>query len=336
MNFSWELVLYELNPKDMVQVFKTCRERRENSKRTSLWSFLLKRDFPNHVRKFSPPYEVHEEWYKDLYRNGAYLDSSTSVPIYPEIPLTCYRKLQSEIYLFAYRFRETKHLRRPDCKHIGIIRTKELDKHLRRQIRQELLYTMQGIDVRDMQMIIFSNMTLDSDFEEITIFPVPSAIINARLTWLRNHFQIRDVLLRYNEIPRIELNSRMSGPPNFNICSIRFMGILKPGSVLSYQQEVLRTYKTCGEGGGMTKKGPCKNKTLSEPIHTIPTHPNYGRCRIHPREVGDLSMYETKIIIHRDENQWMHLVYSPNGNVYCLESKTTYNFMNGKKIPKDL
>jgi hypothetical protein len=86
MNLVWELVCQHLDPIDLGSLFRTSRELVVLSRKDSLWSFLMRRDFPEHFSK-CPPGQARE-WYHDLYAMGAYyVVTNGIVSLYPERPL---------------------------------------------------------------------------------------------------------------------------------------------------------------------------------------------------------------------------------------------------------
>lgn len=322
MNFSWELVLYRLSGQDVANVFQTCRELYKISKREMFWSILMRRDFPRHHAlcqgrsDFCPA--KYEAWYKDLWKHGAYIFVERTFPLLPETPRS-YFSIVSEKEGFtavSYRFMKTRHLRNPDQTHIGFIRTNMIEKGYRKKLREGKIPGASGIDILNTYMMVSSMEELDPEYSRIRLINFRETRAFKVFSWILEHFEV----------------SSMSFSTS-RCCS--FAASLKPGVVLSHKREFLSIYQTCGEGGGRTKSGPCKSKVLSDLIHRNPVHPNYGRCRKHPREPGDLSMY------NRSSTN-----YDPSlhGNVFSLTDSRDifsssggighiFNTVNDKMIP---
>lgn len=78
---AWELVCYRLEIKDVVSLFRTCQDLRSLSKKQSLWSTLLQRDYPKHYRFASDCF--HSWYYQDLRYFGAYWNISSIMTLHP-------------------------------------------------------------------------------------------------------------------------------------------------------------------------------------------------------------------------------------------------------------
>jgi hypothetical protein len=325
MNFSWELVIYRLSAQDVGRVFQTCRERRENSKRFSLWSVLLARDFPEHLKKFKPPPEVREKWYKDLYENGAYFHNKF-IPLETGIPNSFCRNLLGVPILFTYRFLETDFLRHPDHKYIYIENVRDICKDDRKKMRKGTHDTCRGIDVQWPMIVIFST-ELQEFSNPIKFLPFRYSSIEKHVNWLNTYFNIESI------------GVSVSNTQSELYCSFYFKGRLKSRHVLKDKtQKLLQTYQICGAGGGKTKTGPCKNKVLSSLVHKQPEHPNYGRCGKHPREVGDQSMYKTLEIVFFDVGESNHFCYYPGRGINVRSANLVanvqlYTILDEEKIP---
>jgi len=77
----WELVCHHLNASDVSALLETDTLRHNLSSRQSLWSFLMKRDFPEHYKLSSSA--EHELWYKDLHHHGAFFTIQEGLILYP-------------------------------------------------------------------------------------------------------------------------------------------------------------------------------------------------------------------------------------------------------------
>jgi hypothetical protein len=76
-----ELVCHSCRVPDMIALFKTCRELHSLSKRISLWSTLLRRDFPIHADVVPPGSQ--RTWFQDLYQYGAFFGIDTRIHLFP-------------------------------------------------------------------------------------------------------------------------------------------------------------------------------------------------------------------------------------------------------------
>ena len=80
-----ELVCYILEIHEVVHVFQTCQDLRLLSKKSSLWSYLMRRDFPEHYQ-LCQSCDV-KEIYMDLHQNGAFFKASRFVSLWPQKPV---------------------------------------------------------------------------------------------------------------------------------------------------------------------------------------------------------------------------------------------------------
>ena len=77
----FELVCYHLEILDVVHLFQTCQSLRLLSKKSNLWSFLFRRDYPEH----DLPADCVEDrsWYQELYQFGAYFVIDNKISLWP-------------------------------------------------------------------------------------------------------------------------------------------------------------------------------------------------------------------------------------------------------------
>ena len=78
---AWILICHRLEIQDIVSLFKTCRLLVELSVKSGLWSFLMRRDFPEHHQTHL--IENYDVWYKDLHQFGAYFLIDGCIHLYP-------------------------------------------------------------------------------------------------------------------------------------------------------------------------------------------------------------------------------------------------------------
>lgn len=79
---TWILTCHHLEIQDVVSLFKTCRLLRSLSERQSLWSFLMRRDFPEHHQILK--LMNSDKSYKDLWHHGAHFAIDIHLYLYPE------------------------------------------------------------------------------------------------------------------------------------------------------------------------------------------------------------------------------------------------------------
>ena len=104
----WKLLIHRLNIKDVVHLFKTCRDLWSLSKKEGLWSYLMRRDYPEHFL-LSTSREC-EMYYKDLHQFGGYISIRMSIPLLPYRPLYMIPKLSlGEYKLVTTRGRTSEH-----------------------------------------------------------------------------------------------------------------------------------------------------------------------------------------------------------------------------------
>ena len=89
----WTLVCNKLDAKDVVKLFGMCKLLRTLSERQGLWSFLMRRDFPEHY-KLSLPCD-HKMWYQDVYKFGAFFVIGDRVQLFPQTVICSAISLQS-------------------------------------------------------------------------------------------------------------------------------------------------------------------------------------------------------------------------------------------------
>jgi len=287
MDFCWELVCYQLSGQDIGHVFQTCKDRRRLREKATLWNHLLRRDFPEHVQLVSIP-EARDA-YQDLYQfGGYYFLKQHEIEIYPERP-TC-------MYIDPLK-RVRKAVTYRKC---GITTSDDLsirypfernfaweDSHVYSKIERKKLIEGNFLPLRGMmrgnELIVVSTQDIPKPKGQHLFVPavrIPFSTGRDELEkWIFIHFNVW--LLSW--MPREEF--------------LRLEGCLMDDNELSSHSKKLLVFKTCGEGGGMTgskQNTPCKAAVSRSATAKFEFSPYYGRCKNHPREKDDPSIWKHK------------------------------------------
>lgn len=145
---SWELVCHRLTIKDVVSLFQTCRDLRSLSKKQSLWSALLQRDYPKHYRFASDCF--HSWYYQDLHHFGAYWNISGIMTLHPgKILFAAPEQISGtdRFYVFTSTergFCQHEMLRFPGEQWVRIVRAQELGLHEIEQLTCKSTFSQSG------------------------------------------------------------------------------------------------------------------------------------------------------------------------------------------------
>jgi hypothetical protein len=268
MDFCWELVLYRLSGQEIGHVFQTCRDRRKLREREGLWNYLLRRDFPNHVKLVDhiAVVEVKRSVYTDLYQfGGYYFFRQIETWIYPVKPVCMYLDAAGDQIGITYR-RPGEHriLRRPFEHHLIKFRSNHVTKSDRKKLLEGKC---------DERAFVRSDFLITVSTKEINRFEYLEEAIRAPyrsgkeplIAWILQYFKVSEISLLTT--------------PN----RVKVIGELKDGIWLSYQKTVPLKFQTCGHGGGKTRDGPCPYPVSQNIKNLFPVSSGYGRCSLHPR-----------------------------------------------------
>jgi hypothetical protein len=114
---------------------------------------------------------------------------------------------------------------------------------------------------------------------------------------------------------------------------IRLEGCLREGHELSSHETELLVFVTCGEGGGMTgphKNIPCKSSVSKSGTAKHKNSPYYGRCKNHPREANDPSIWRHKHKTFKTERVGGTIFVS----TFVFNKETVCVFSSGVSVSK--
>lgn len=189
---AWELVCSYLKTTTMTAVFKTCRVLSTLSKRTNLWSVLMKRDFPEHYPLSEP--KEHQAWYQELYQFGAYFCIQSHVNLYPEIALyTTIMELEFDNTTIstARTRKDSFHvfIRYPGQSFVLLTKKPKGNKKFRKEVltdpRMTTTFRYEGLN------ILFIRTCLPQRHIPLVRFEkYDRARYDAVVTWLHQHFEV--------------------------------------------------------------------------------------------------------------------------------------------------
>lgn len=270
MDFCWELVCYRLSGSDVGHVLQTCSVRRRLQERESLWQALLKRDFPEHAQNVK---ELWKECYQDLYQFGAYyLIAMNLIEIYPERPVACYvDTTHGGRAAVTYRQpRNDRWIRMPFESSLIRCMANEMDKVSRKKLLAGKSLPNRGT-VHGNELVVVSTVASSAAPRDAFRFAREKL-----LPWIFQHFSVTKLAITKSR-------------------ELRIHGKVEEWNKLECREKKLRVFETCGEGGGMGLKGPCGSPVSKSMVHKSHLSPFYGRCKEHPREYGDESIWETSV-----------------------------------------
>lgn len=319
MDFAFELILHRLSGKDMCNTFSSCKKFWNISKKKYFWANLMRRDFPWHHSLCNGNYEA---WYKDLWKNGAYIWVDCGFSLYPEIPrlyYTCFMidptgySICKNNYLIglSYRFRESAILRNPEQKYIVVTTSTKLEKEEHKRLRYRKDSTAQGAIIFRHLMFVFSKEIPKFDFCTVEISGFHAENVPRMVRWIHTYFDISKIFIAKDKI------------------SIEFEGCLKLGNVLSYVKKELIKFETCGESGGRTWLGnPCNAKPLDSWLTQY-----QGRCKSHPRKPVENDIFKHSVVRYENVGK-IDRFYLKEFGLLPSDSGLTiiYSHMNGEKI----
>jgi hypothetical protein len=203
----WKLLIHRLNIKDVVHLFKTCRDLWSLSKKEGLWSYLMRRDYPEHFL-LSTSREC-EMYYKDLHQFGGYISIRMSIPLLPYRPLYMVPKLsRGEYKLVTTRGRTSEHdfIRHFGQKYFAVENYRMLS-----QKQRELMKACNECIVTEYrtgaQRILLLRDVHQLNWIAMKQFrPWDGQRFEHTIAWMATHFEVDDAQLTDG---RIEFNGRL-------------------------------------------------------------------------------------------------------------------------------
>jgi len=228
----WELIAYRLEIQNVVSLFKTSRSLWPLSKRQNLWSYLMRRDFPEHYKQALP--NELQTWYQDLHQHGAYWCLTKKLPLYPSIPLCAVLDVGYTIphtiffgkyNVVTYRKREEstsgryKFLRYPFQIFVDIVSEDSLNGYERGAVNEISLrkissFARKGTNFLFMRREEKTHIARCGPLKKLTI-----SLWSDTIAWIHEHFLATEI--------------------HYKLFEVYFTGMLKPGVTLSdpYDEE---------------------------------------------------------------------------------------------------
>ena len=218
---AWQLVCLRMRIQDVVSLLSTCRDLRSLSKKESLWSSLMRRDFPEHFPLAKATEMV--TWYRDLHQFGGFFAVRTSIPLYPNriIGIAAGIKVDHKVRtpdapgkVITTRGRTSEYcfLRYPDQNFVCAVR-----KSMLTPSQSVFLPTIDSREVnhchiRSLAMVFLHTKRPIRHFEMSHVFPFRETQFDETVKWMVKHFEVEE--------------------SNYDEGEIEFFGRLRKGHIL--------------------------------------------------------------------------------------------------------